>query len=196
MPLAIYLRVKIRRNLARNGCLKILRRSSIKFKRDISSRWIVGRLLFRINANIVLRSRKARCSRGRDWKTRRHECALEKLGTRSRFARISWKLGWLVVSGSRVFGEPTVLSVHYPATSRGERATWLRRRYTHIVAHTCIRRYGFSYLIALVLHCVDGSYSASLARRETGPTMRERKLYSFHYIFYSDNPVSGPPADP
>lgn len=50
------------------------------------------------------------------------------------FRTILWKLGWLVESGSRVFSESTVLSAHYPATSRGERATCLRRRYTHIVA--------------------------------------------------------------
>jgi len=54
---------------------------------------------------------------------------------------------------------------------------------------------GFSYLIALLLRCVEDFYGVSLPPlppslppSPAAPPMRERKLYSFHYIFYSDNP--------
>ncbi|KYM97488.1 hypothetical protein ALC62_11780 [Cyphomyrmex costatus] len=121
----------------------------------------------------------------------RREQSANRLAPEERASR--GKAGSWNLDRERLFSESTVLSVHYPATSRGERATWLLWWYTHIVArvHTSIwfqlpNRVGVA-LCRWFLWCLP---------RQTGPTMRERKLYSFHYIFYSDNPVSGPPADP
>lgn len=111
---------------------------------------------------------------------------------------LSWKLGCLIWNLDR----ECVQRVGRAIAPLSSRTAWRTRSFagrhnTHIVARcvrACIGRYGFSYLIALPL--ARRRFLRALPR-QTDPTMRERKLYSFHYVFYSDNPVyRAPPAHP